>query len=210
MQIVILADDKQKTEILSKNKNENVIIQFVDTYSQLFSYKHADAFFILGDDTNVSELKSFTTRPVFIHSVISTLNDLNLTANISRLNAWPTFLRRELWEVATKDETMVKTTFEPLGWKYSIVPDEPGFVAGRIIAMIINEAYFAFQDGVSTKEEIDVAMKSGTNYPYGPFEWAQNIGLCNIFSLLKKLNRNSERYTVAPAIEKELINIKSH
>jgi 3-hydroxyacyl-CoA dehydrogenase len=43
--------------------------------------------------------------------------------------------------------------------------------------MIINEAYFALEDNVSTKAETDIAMKLGTNYPYGPFEWGQLIGL---------------------------------
>lgn len=207
MQIVILADDKQKGEILLKNKNENVILQFADTYSKLFYYKSADAFFILSDEMEISELKSFTTQPVFIHSVTSTLSELSLSTNISRLNAWPTFLQRELWEVATKDEATVKDIFKVLGWKYLRVPDEPGFVAARIIAMIINEAYFAFQDGISSKEEIDVAMKLGTNYPYGPFEWARKIGLHNICNLLKKLNKESDRYAVAQAMEKELNNV---
>ena len=49
-------------------------------------------------------------------------------------------------------------------------------------------------------------MKLGTNYPYGPFEWAQKIGLSNIYKLLKALNKDSKRYYVAPAMEKELVN----
>jgi 3-hydroxybutyryl-CoA dehydrogenase len=73
--------------------------------------------------------------------------------------------------------------------------------------MIINEAYFALGDGVSTKEEIDIAMRLGTNYPYGPFELVQKIGLNNIHGLLKKLKEQSTRYNIAPALEKELINI---
>ena len=42
--------------------------------------------------------------------------------------------------------------------------------------MIINEAFLALQEGVSTKEEINTAMKLGTNYPLGPFEWVEKIG----------------------------------
>ncbi len=45
------------------------------------------------------------------------------------------------------------------------------------MAMIINEAWHALAEEVSTKNEIDTAMKLGTNYPYGPFEWAEKIGL---------------------------------
>src|ERR1700710_2457559 len=47
----------------------------------------------------------------------------------------------------------------------------------RVVAMIINEAYYALDAGVSSKESIDLAMKLGTGYPYGPFEWADRIGL---------------------------------
>jgi 3-hydroxybutyryl-CoA dehydrogenase len=204
MEIIVLADDKQKAELLSKNKKENVTIEFVNNSVQLFSYAGADALFILHNEISINELQSFTNSPVFVQSVISTLNDLRLPQNVSRLNAWPTFLKRELWEIATKDEAKVQNVFEALGWEYLVVPDEPGFIAARIIAMIINEAYFAFEDGVSSKEEIDVAMQLGTNYPYGPFEWSQKIGLRNIYSLLKRLHKESNRYSVSPAMENEL------
>jgi 3-hydroxybutyryl-CoA dehydrogenase len=204
MQIVVLADDQQKSELLLKNKSENVIIEFVNNYTLLSSYKHAHALFILQNEINIDELKSFTEQPVFINSVIKTLSDLNLSANISRLNAWPTFLQRDLWEIATKDVTLVKNIFEAIGWKYFITPDEPGFIAARIIAMIINEAYFAFEDGVSSKDEIDIAMQAGTNYPYGPFKWAQKIGLNNIYNLLKRLNKNSKRYDIATSLQNEI------
>ena len=60
--------------------------------------------------------------------------------------------------------------------------------------MIINEGYFAVEDNVSSKAEIDTAMKLGTNYPYGPFEWAELIGLNNILGLLQKLNLTDTRY----------------
>jgi 3-hydroxybutyryl-CoA dehydrogenase len=203
MQIIVLANEQQKAELLAKSKNEKVSIEFVDDYSQ-FSQKTADALFILRDEIDISKLRSFIVQPVFIHSVVFTLHDLDLPGNVSRINAWPTFLQREIWEVAAKDVDQVKNIFQALGWKYLLVPDEPGFVAARVIAMIINEAYFAFDDDVSSKDQIDVAMRLGTNYPYGPFEWAKKIGLNNIYTLLKRLSEVSKRYTVAPAMENEL------
>ena len=206
MHLIVSANDKQRATLLSKNKNENVHFEFLKDHLELSSHKNTDAIFVLDDDINLNLIRSLTTQPVFIHSVILTLRDLNLPGNISRINAWPTFLQNDIWEIATKEENIVKNVFEKLGWKYIVIPDEPGLIAGRIIAMIINEAYFTYGDGVSSKEEIDVAMKLGTNYPYGPFEWAQKIGLTNIYKLLKALNKNSKRYSVAPAMEKELVN----
>jgi 3-hydroxybutyryl-CoA dehydrogenase len=66
--------------------------------------------------------------------------------------------------------------------------------------MIINEAYFALDDAVSSKAEIDIAMKLGTNYPWGPFEWAEKIGLNNIYLLLQKLSLTNKRYQPAPTL----------
>ena len=64
-----------------------------------------------------------------------------------------------------------------LAKQHTQVPDEPGFIAARIIAMIINEAYYAKGEQISSEADIDIAMKLGTNYPLGPFEWARLIGL---------------------------------
>jgi len=70
--------------------------------------------------------------------------------------------------------------------------------------MIINEAYFALGEGVSSKENIDIAMKTGTNYPYGPFEWAAKIGLQRIQQLLVQMQKENNRYSIAPALLKDL------
>jgi 3-hydroxybutyryl-CoA dehydrogenase len=122
------------------------------------------------------------------------------------MNAWNSFLNRPIWEIATDDETKNQkaiSLLEKLGHKAVAVPDEPGFIAARIIAMIINEAYFALEEKVSTKKEMDIAMKLGTNYPFGPFEWAQIIGLSKIAKLLEKLYLTDERYITAPALLEE-------
>ena len=74
--------------------------------------------------------------------------------------------------------------------------------------MIINEAYFAKDENVSTEKEIDTAMKLGTNYPFGPFEWAQIIGIRNIYALLKTLNETDPRYKPSTLLEKEAMKIK--
>ncbi|MEP6845805.1 MAG: 3-hydroxyacyl-CoA dehydrogenase family protein, partial [Panacibacter sp.] len=71
---------------------------------------------------------------------------------------------------------------------------------------IINEAYFALGDKVSSKQEIDIALKLGTNYPFGPFEWGEKIGLHHIFRLLKTLSFEDDRYIAAPYLEQEATN----
>jgi 3-hydroxybutyryl-CoA dehydrogenase len=124
-----------------------------------------------------------------------------------RLNAWPGFFERSVLEGSYRDELaeVVKTIFQKLEWKYQLVPDVPGMIAARVISMIVNEAYFALEDEVSTKEEIDIAMKLGTNYPYGPFEWSKKIGLDNIQRLLSNLAETDTSYTPSALLIKEVI-----
>jgi 3-hydroxybutyryl-CoA dehydrogenase len=91
-----------------------------------------------------------------------------------------------------------------MNWSFQFTKDTPGMISARIIAMIINEAYFTFQEQISTKDEIDTAMKLGTNYPYGPFEWSRKIGLRKIYELLVELRRTNDLYSIATALEQDL------
>jgi len=90
-----------------------------------------------------------------------------------------------------------------LNKKIEWVPDIAGFISARVVSMIVNEAWFALEEEVSTKKEIDTAMKLGTNYPYGPFEWGEKIGLKNIYELLTVLSKTNSRYQPAALLQKE-------
>jgi 3-hydroxybutyryl-CoA dehydrogenase len=162
------------------------------------NYTDADAFFILDNQFNYNYTE--TTKPVFINCVTATLQELNTPFNVLRINGWNTFLQRPVWEIAGTINDDSKAVAEKLNKKIQSVKDEPGFISARIIAMIINEAYFALGDNVSTAAEIDTAMKLGTNYPYGPFEWAEKIGLNNIYLLLQKLSLSDKRYQPSPTL----------
>lgn len=73
----------------------------------------------------------------------------------------------------------------------------------RTIAMIINEAYFALGDRITTASNIDLAMKNGVNYPLGPIEWGEKIGLHNIAQLLEELSTitRDERYKLSTELK---------
>jgi 3-hydroxybutyryl-CoA dehydrogenase len=123
------------------------------------------------------------------------------------MNAWPGFISRPLSEIVVwGNESRIEASrlFDQIEWPFRLVPDLPGMVSPRIIAMIINEAYYTFGAGVSSKQDIDRAMKLGTNYPYGPFEWAGIIGLEKIFELLSVLSVTNKRYTISDALIKEV------
>lgn len=77
--------------------------------------------------------------------------------------------------------------------------DLPGLVVARTVAMLVNEAADAVHQGVCDQQGADQAMKLGTNYPAGPFEWLQDIGADYTVSLLDNLFAayRGERYRVS-------------
>ena len=57
------------------------------------------------------------------------------------------------------------------------IRNSPGFVVNRLLCPMINEAIFAFSEGLATAAEIDEAMKLGCNHPIGPLALADLVGL---------------------------------
>jgi 3-hydroxybutyryl-CoA dehydrogenase len=198
MQFVVLANDEQ-WEIL-KNTIQEVEWKRVGNIEHFLNTKNAAAYFNLQINSADEDYTSITA-PIFINSTIKTLASIHANSNIVRLNAWHGFLEKDLWEIAGEISLAKKIILQRINKKYIVVSDVPGFVSARTIAMIINEAYSAKGDNVSSETDIDIAMKLGTNYPYGPFEWAKKIGLKNVYALLQKLAATDERYTISPALE---------
>lgn len=142
-------------------------------------------------------------KPYFFGSVNRTLRDFGNPEGVLRVNDWPGFLQQSHWEFSGKITPQSMEVFSALGKEPVAVSDQPGFVSARIISMIINEAYFALDGTISTKSEIDTAMKYGTNYPYGPFAWAEKIGLGRVYGLLQRLAAERTRYVPSESLVKE-------
>ena len=79
----------------------------------------------------------------------------------------------------TSDETveMIKKVAVNMGKETVVINEFPGFVTSRISALVGNEAFYMLQEGLGTPEEIDKAIKLGLNYPMGPFELVDLVGL---------------------------------
>lgn len=122
--------------------------------------------------------------------------------------ALPSFAGGPLAEIAptvySPPETneVVQRFFASLGKQCEFVQDRIGMVLPRVVCQIINEACFALQEDVASPAELDTAMKLGVNYPRGPIEWAEAIGLRQVQAVLTALRTDlgEERYRIAPLL----------
>ncbi|MFZ2904887.1 MAG: 3-hydroxyacyl-CoA dehydrogenase family protein [Cyclobacteriaceae bacterium] len=141
---------------------------------------------------------------------LSSLANHHISAQLFGFNGLPTFLIREVMEVSVlnqQDESNLKEVCQELGTEFLLVDDRVGLVTPRIICMIINEAYYTVQEGTASREDIDLAMKLGTNYPYGPFEWCNRIGVKHVYELIEAVyeDTHDERYKICSLLKKEYL-----
>lgn len=80
--------------------------------------------------------------------------------------------------------------------------DYPGFIVNRILMPMINEAIYALFEGIATVQDIDTAMKLGTNQPLGPLALADLIGLDTCLSIMQVLHQgfSDSKYRPCPLL----------
>ena len=178
-------------------------------------FEFYDVIFDLNFDDDPSNLPLYGAlreKTVFVSAVKLSLAEAIYTTGtkvkcrLFGINALPTFIPQSKWEVSMyrRFETPELTkVMEILGIDYLPVEDRVGMVKPRIIFMIINEACYTLQEGTASIEDIDMAMKLGTNYPFGPFEWCDKIGVTSVFETLAAIYEDTkdERYKICPLLK---------
>jgi 3-hydroxybutyryl-CoA dehydrogenase len=200
MILAVLASDLQKEEMAASAFFRSHEVIFSENIS-LWAHHAADVFIDLSFEHEPEKIKFYSKllpRPVLVNSVTDTLDLIH--PDLIRINGWPGFLKGSCLEaVAGKNMREKATGF--FGEQMIFVPDLPGMVSARIVAVIINEAFFTWEAGTASKEDIDLAMKLGTGYPYGPFEWAELIGINRVAELLERMREEDEMYEMAESLK---------
>jgi 3-hydroxybutyryl-CoA dehydrogenase len=152
---------------------------------------------ILASNTSgipVSLLASATRRP---DKVIGThfMNPVPLMKGVEIVQ---TFVTSEETLKASLD--FVKS----LGKETVVVKDSPGFVTNRIITLVMNEAAKLLEENLASIEDIDKIEKLSHNWPMGPFELADMVGIDVLVDLLEGVYQQTgwERYKPAPILKR--------
>ncbi len=174
------------------------IIENVDIKGRLFTSLDqilAPDAIIASNTSSISltRIAAFTKRPdkvIGLH-FMNPVPVMQLVEVIKGLQTSEETYKRGLELVATINKTAI------------LAPDAPGFVVNRILCPMINEAIFLLQQGV-TPQDIDSAMKLGTNQPMGPLELADFVGLDTLLFILQILHRElgEDKYRPCPLLVK--------
>lgn len=173
----------------------------IDTIFEQHAYRMEEY-----DDLKKKNVLLLSCPTETLHNIFHEYNSES-KATIFGFNGLPYFFSQNLWEISSlnpDNNDKLAGMLAPTGLSIRFVKDQYGMVAFRTIATIINEAFFMLQEGSATAQDIDQAMKLGVNYPKGPFEWANEIGIDHVYELLNRLRSSvsAETYKIAPALHR--------
>lgn len=186
-------------------ENEELTDEVVDGYDVVFDFDIENNFENLAFyEANENLTVFLNTVKVQLAEIIFTYGKMN--CSVFGFNGLPTFFNRQYLECALNNESDKEALAKicaNLGTEFLVVQDRVGLVTPRVVLMIINEACYTLQEGTAGITDIDQGMKLGTNYPHGPFEWADMIGIEQVYETLEALYEDTkeERYKICPLLK---------
>jgi len=180
-------------DLIVEAATENVALKF-RIFDGIAAVARPDA--ILASNTSsisITAIAARTARP-------------DLVVGMHFMNPVPVMKLVELIPgLATADATLakVRAVAEEMGKTCVVSRDMPGFIVNRVLMPYINEAVYALYEGIASVEDLDTAMKLGTNVPMGPLTLADFIGLDTCLAIMEVLhdgNGGDSKYRPCPLL----------
>jgi len=161
----------------------------------------------LSEKTPDTTILCSNTSSISITAIAANTNRPDKVMGMHFMNPVPVMKLVELIQgLATSSETfeIVTAVAHKMGKTTVEGRDMPGFIVNRILMPYINEAAQALYEGIASVEDIDVAMKLGTNVPMGPLTLADFIGLDTCLAIMEVLHDGfkDSKYRPSPLLRK--------
>ena len=170
-------DDLAQCDLIIEAASEKKELKF-EIFKKLDEVAKPDALLVSNTSSiSITEIAAVTKRPGNV-------------AGMHFMNPVPVMkLVEGIRGLETTDETfqIIAEVAEKMGKVFVKAKDYPGFAVNRILMPMINEAVYALYEGVASAQDIDSAMKLGTNQPMGPLELADFIGLDTCLAIMNVL-----------------------
>lgn len=146
------------------------------------------------------------TSSISITEIAAQTKRASQVAGMHFMNPVPVMKLVELIRgIQTQDQTFaeIKRVAEKMGKTCVESKDFPGFIVNRILMPMINEAVYALYENVGSVQDIDSAMKLGTNQPMGPLTLADFIGLDTCLAIMNVLHEGlgDAKYRACPLLK---------
>jgi len=223
MKIAVLGTGIKLESWMNKHSSNTSLTYVQDTQS----CGEFEVFIDLNFDENpkrIAEYANYSQTHFLLSANLTTIDqaifdsELQIKAiNMAGICAFPHLIERNTLEICLpvsasleKNKSIEKfnAIADVLGYeKTQWVKSRVGLVTARVLCMIINEAYYTVQEGTANKSDIDTAMKLGTNYPKGPFEFLNLFSLELVYKQLDSLynDTHEERYKICSLLKSEYI-----
>jgi len=179
----------------------NIIVQFpeedlsLSVPDEMYSLKESQVWLAESIDTSVTSIASRIATPErFVGFSLSGL-----------------FPEKKMIELIGGERTSAdaleaaKTLFQKLQFTTVISQDRPGHILSRVVASMINEAIYMNMHGLGRMEDIDQMMKLAANFPMGPFEYADAVGLDRVLKTLEWMTEElGPHYRPCPVLRRKV------
>ena len=194
---VVKMEDMKDVDLAIEAATENKKIKF-EIFKKLDEVIQKNA--ILATNTSsisITEIAAVTSRP-------------NKVAGMHFMNPVPVMkLVEGISGLETSSETFkaVEEVAVKMGKTFVKAKDMPGFAVNRILMPMINEAVYTLHEGIASVEDIDIAMKLGTNQPMGPLTLADFIGLDTCLAIMEVLHEGlgDTKYRPCPLLRQYVL-----